>query len=312
MLGGAGLYLVRQERELAGKRVADHRRRVAEQVGSALWARLEQVKLRELRNWSASRPAAALVLVLSGSQALLPWELGREPGGEFALFVEQGEREEFSRGRPAAAVESYQRALGVARGAAQSAYGRLILARALNKQGRSAEARRILGELLRTPPEVRDEFGVPFALYAAERLLHSGAAETLAPYFRAALRQPAVSPAGLFLLKRLAGPLGTPEESRLIGDRIEWAERAEELKRIAPELLARHGTGGGEKPVWTAFGDPPWLATVDTALGAPEKLAIAVRADAGVPGASLSTRETAGSLPLGDPFPGLRLQLPAA
>jgi two-component system phosphate regulon sensor histidine kinase PhoR len=131
------------------------------------------------------------------------------------------------------------------------------------------------------------------------------------------LREPALAPAGLFLLKRLAGRLGTPEEGRLINDRIEWAERAEELKRIAPELLARHGTGGGERPVWTVYGDPPWLVTVDTAPGAPEKLVIAVRADAlpadaGVPGASLSTRETADNLPLGDPFPRLRLQLPAS
>ena len=56
VLGGAGLYLVRQERELAGKRVVDNRRRVVEQARSALHARLEQIKLRELRNWSPSRP----------------------------------------------------------------------------------------------------------------------------------------------------------------------------------------------------------------------------------------------------------------
>ncbi|MCX6638621.1 MAG: hypothetical protein NT090_26505, partial [Acidobacteria bacterium] len=142
VLGGAGLYLVRQERELAGKRTADNRRRVADQVGSALWARLEQIRLRELRNWNPTRPAGdpavVLVCVLRDSRVLLPWESGQARGGEFALFVEQGEREEFSHGRPAAAVESYQRALGLARGAAQSAYGRLILARAMNKQGRSA------------------------------------------------------------------------------------------------------------------------------------------------------------------------------
>jgi len=302
VLGGAGLYLIRQERELAGKRIVDNRRRVVDQARSALQARLEQIKLREVRNWSPSRPAGdlavAVVRVLGDSRVALPWEPSQERGGEFALAVEQGEREEFARGRPGAAVEAYRRALGLARNAAESASGRLALARALDKQGSSAEARRTLEELLRTPPAVRDEFGVPFALYAANRLIQTGDTRT---HFRAALGEPAISPAGLFLLKRLAGSLGTPQERRLIDDRIEWAERVEELKRIAPELLAQRGA------VWTAFGDPPWLASVDTALSGPEKLLIAVRADAG-----LSTRETAGNLPLGDPFPRLRLRLPAS
>ena len=302
VLGGAGLYLVRQERELAGKRVVDNRRRVADQARAALDARLEQIKLREVRTWTPARPAGdlavAVVRVLGDSRVVLPWESGQERGGEFALAVEQGEREEFARVLPASAVETYQRALGLARNPAQSAYGRLALARALERHGKSAEARRTLEELARTPPAVRDEFGVPFALYAADRLFQTGDRRT---HFRAVLGEPAISPAGLYLLRRLAGRLATPEESRLIGDRIEWAERVEELKRIAPELLAQRGA------VWTAFGDPPWLATVDTALSGPEKLLIAVRADAG-----LSTRETAGSLPLGDPFPRLRLQLPAS
>jgi signal transduction histidine kinase len=279
------LYLIRQERELAGKRLADSRRRAADQARAALDARLEQIKLREVRNWSSGRPAEALVLVLRGTQVQLPWESGQERGGEFGLLVEQGEQEEFARGRPDAAVETYQRALGLARNAAQSAYVRLALARALDRHGKSGEARRIFEELARTPPAVRDEFGVPFALYAADRLLQTGDRRT---HYRAVLAEPAISPAGLYLLRRLAGSLGTPEERRLIDERIEWAERAEELKRIAPELPGS---------VWTAFGDPPWLATVDTALSGPEKLLIAVRADAG-----LSARETAGSLPLGEEF----------
>ena len=298
MLGGAGLYLVRQERELAGKRLADSRRRTADQAASALSARLEQIKLRELRNWRAGRRPEALVLVVRDSRVQLPWESSQEWGGEFARTVEQAEREESGQGQPAAAVESYQRALGLARNAAQSAYGRLALARALNKQGRSAEARRILEELLHTRPEVRDEFGVPFSVYALERLLDSGAPGRLAPYFRAALGERVLAPAGLFLLKRLAGRLGTPEDLRLIDDRIEWAERAEALQHIAPGLPGS---------IWTAFGEPPWLATVDTALGGPEKLVIAVRADAG-----LSTRQSAGSLPLGEMFPRLWLNLPAS
>lgn len=329
VLTGAGLYLVRQERELAVKRVADNRRRVADQARGALYARLEQIKLREIRNWTPSRPASdpavALVCVLRDSQMLLPWESDHDwdsarrarREGEFGRLIAQGEQEEFAREHLAAAVESYRRALGHAPSAAQSAYGRLALARALNKQDRGGEARRTFAELLRTPLAVRDEFGVPFAMYAADRLLESGAPETLSPYFRSALREPALSPASLFLLKRLAGRLGTPEEHRLISKRIEWAERAEELKRIAPALLSQHGTGGSDKPAWTPYGDPPWLVTVATALDASQKLLIAVRADAlsadvGVPGADLSNRETAGSLALGDPFPGLWLQLPAS
>ena len=41
--------MIRQEQELAGKRVADERRRAAREIGQLLLARLEKIELQEVR-----------------------------------------------------------------------------------------------------------------------------------------------------------------------------------------------------------------------------------------------------------------------
>jgi signal transduction histidine kinase len=329
VLVGAGLYLVHQERELAEKRRSDDRRQAAVETREDLLARLEQIRQSAIRNRNTSglagHPSVVMVCVLHNSQVLLPWESEHgwkdahrmQRNGEFGRLIAQGEREQFALGRLAAAANTYRRALEHARDMAQSAYGRLALGTALDMAGASVEAREAFEELLRIPPSVRDEFGVPFGVYAAERLLEDAPSETLSEYLRSALAEPGITPACLYILRRLANHLGNEREQQRIDMRIGRAERAEELKRTVPELRLWSDDDNGDEPIWIPHGEPPWLVTAAAPGDASENRIIAVGANAllkelAVPEARLLTRGTANSILLGDPLPGLWLQLPAS
>lgn len=334
VLVAAGLRLVRQERELAEKRIADERRRAASQIGRELLARLEQTKLRVVKDWAPEgglasgrvrEPAVALVGVLRDSQLLLPWEtdLAREGvrralrGGEFGRVVARAEQEEFAHKRFASAADLFREALRVASHAAQSAYARLALARVFHKLGRVGEAQGVLQELLSTPAGVRDEHGVPFALYAADRLVERGVAAVRWQRLLPAEFEARMPPAAVLLLKGLADRTGTPEQRQRLAEWIAWIERAEALKRDLGSLMLRYKLSDDQNPVWIPHGDPPWLVGLASGLRATEKLVVgvdpvALLREMDPSGLQLSTREVPDDLALGDPFPGVRVRLPAA
>jgi hypothetical protein len=78
--------MVRQERELALKRAADERLRVAAEIGRDLGARLDDIARQEasalaetparLGRHDYVRPEVVLVAEVDGARLVMPWEAG--------------------------------------------------------------------------------------------------------------------------------------------------------------------------------------------------------------------------------------------
>ena len=123
-----------------------------------------------------------LVAFVENNQLVLPWE--RNPAADdfqqllaepaFAQRIQQGEQEELAAKQSSKAAALYREAMRVARKPAQAAYAQLLLARSFAKSGQQSEADVQYKEILAQPSELIDEQGVPFALYAAGRLVETG------------------------------------------------------------------------------------------------------------------------------------------
>ncbi|MBI3048640.1 MAG: hypothetical protein HYY76_10070 [Acidobacteria bacterium] len=344
VLVALSLRMIAQERELAEKRLADERRRIAADVGQELRLRLDRLR-REATDPASPAPAAgrdaiALVSDVGRDRLVLPWEA--HPGvaavadafGDppFATAVRDGEREELVAGQFDAAAASYRRALAAARVPAQTAFAQLLVARAHGKAGRTGEAQALYRRVLNTPPLVADEQGVPFALYAARRLLDTP--EPDAQDVRAvldALRAIAVPPrplppAALYMTRDVAataamhaahGPDGVAAGAlaSAVDALTRDLEQALALQQAFPSLAARFANGADldGDPVWVPFGNAPgvWLVAL-----AAERPVVAVRAEpvlaslAIVRDLSLEIAIQAGGEPLGSGFPGLGVSFP--
>lgn len=263
VLVALGFRIVLQDRELAEKRAAEERVRQVDQVRKDALSRLAEIRLRVA---AGQHPAGVVIVAPVKSRAQV-----RD------AEIEQGERAEFIGNDPAQAAEHYRRAPGP--------YARLLLARALYKSGNIAGAETEWRTLLNAPFDAADEHGVPFALYAADRL------KTLPPrVFEQLELLPATA---LYLLKSLTPDPRVPE-------RIAWAERAE---AVAPELAALAARYPLEQ-VWAPLGDPPWLAGAARPLQGGAAILLAV------PASEVLPPPDAGGVELGSAFPGLRVHIP--
>ncbi|MBI2187621.1 MAG: c-type cytochrome [Acidobacteria bacterium] len=174
VLVALSLRMLAQERELAEKRLADERRRMAADVRQDLLTRLERLRLQAAGTVHAD--PIVLVADAQGDRLLLPWDAQSTGGAAlddptFSAAAREGEREELVSRRFEAAGAAYRRALGRAHHPAQTAFAQLLLARALARGGHQRAADKLYRTILAAPLAVADEHGIPFALYAARRLL---------------------------------------------------------------------------------------------------------------------------------------------
>ena len=160
--------IVRQEKELSAKRVADDRERRAREIGQALLLSLERMKLEEARmeeailarpdEYRPGTPEIVMLGLVEDGRLILPWERpsaavlgGNTAAGDsrVADAVRAGERAEFERKDLDSAAEMFRRALAL--GGSEREYVRLLLARVLAKSGRTAEAFKQYETLLALP-----------------------------------------------------------------------------------------------------------------------------------------------------------------
>jgi len=267
VLAALSYRIVRQDAELAKQRAIEERTREVEQVYKDALNRLEQIKLRV----AAGQPPEGVVVVRPEASKPLVAD------GE----IELGERAEFAANDLTQALAHYRQALAVAEQPAPSAYARLLLARALYKSGKTAEAEVEWHILLNTPSEITDEYGIPFALYAGERL------KTLPPGILDRLES--LSTTALYLLRSLTGDARIPE-------RIAWNEKVEPIAVKLRALAGRYPL----REVWTPFDEPAWLG------GEGEGgILVAVRAT------DVLASFDAQGVELGTALPGVKVRLPA-
>lgn len=315
---------MQQSLELAGKRRLDEQRAAKERIAREMLARLESLKR------AASDPQIALVARVESGHLLLPWEsdpavrrfrelTARPPA--FAASLSRGEQAEFAGRDLDTAARSYAEALRLSADPLQSAYSRLLLARALGKQRRTAEAATEARQVLQAPVDMVDEDGVPLSVEAAALLLASPADRTA---IRRVLTQAAEarawqSPIAAFTLSNLADQLqqALPAEHQAwIKDfrgRLTASIRLQEQLQALQNDAARLGLLEPRKSVWTFYqGAEPWLVGTDQAADGQVLVTVVRALDVFRPFEAagnlhfFASTEPGGEL-LADDFPGLKV-----
>ena len=352
VLVAISLRMIGQERELAEKRLSDEQRRRVSDINQQLLTRLERIKLKQVSALAQSKQAIAAIsenaeVALVGwqekNQLVLPWDenhsaeefqrLLSEP--DFARRIHRGEQEELETTQLAKAADSYRQAMDAAHEAAQAAYARLLLARALAKSGGQSEAIAHYKKILALPSELVDEQDIPFSLYAAGRLLELGVEhQAVLESVRSGLNNNRwLPPTGAYILRDLANKLvetapdntireAARQTQQQISQRIHELEQAGSLQRDFPDLKLAPLAGDqsrASEPIWVPYGEELWLVSATNELAGARSIVIAVRADRVVAGLDL-TDNSAGQIKLitgseskgeslGENFPGLRLAL---
>ena len=231
-----------------------------------------------------------------------------EAGG----LIHQGEHEELTRRQFDAAGGRYRAALAAARRPWERAYVTLLLARVESKAGRAAEARTHYRNLAQFPADLQDEYGIPFALYAAEPLLQtpSARADVAAALRKVVAAAPALTSPALVMLRNDAAKMALPDLLPDLDRRLYEREQAEVLQGVFPHLLSRLE---GDDPLWIPYGKPLWLLGLANSPGS-RPLLVAVNPDR-LRTLRTRTPETGTVVlgkqgeTLGESFPGLRAAL---
>ena len=328
VLVGLGVRIIVQQEELSEKYVADQQRLRISEFERALAAQLDRVRV------DPQDPAVALVATIAGGRLILPWDAPSrsDPVADaaFSARIARAEREEFATGRLDVSLSELDAALAIATSDRQRAHARLLRARVYAKARRVRDADGDYRVLLTVPLSIQDEDGMPFALYAADRLLTSGRAigadrqaiATLAD--AAAQASPALPPSAWYLLRRvdeaIEGAAGTTSDGRRdrIARRIADVEHALALQRDVQALIAQWKTFEG---AWLPHGTPLWLVGASSRASSSGQMVVAVGAEgflnarnAALPGppggrVALVSASAAGEW-LGDRFPGLKVDMP--
>ena len=311
VLIGLATRLLYEDRELAAKRAADQRHIAVDQLRRELDARLEAIRLQEInrlirvpnrsRPQDSDNPAVIFTARLEGDRVILPWEVSAtDASPAFSRLRADGEALEFGKRDNARAAATYRLALASARGPSEIAEAQLLLARALSKAGKSSDASSLFVTLLSAPSDARDEQGVGYRFYAAERI-HSteGDHAAVVNFLQRELDGSGrLTLPELYMIRSL---LGTGQK---ISAQIAELEQAVALARDFARVRARIESGGGT--AWVPYGNEPWLVAMTTPQPPLPVLVLAVSSTRiAPPGVKLRTH--AGDS-LGDEFPGLHVE----
>ncbi len=309
-----------QQEELALKYAADDARLRLNQFERAL-----SVALTGLTQNPSGDLVAAVGLIADG-RLLFPWDFAPvtpkfDPRFDAALSVAEADEYRDSTER---ALSGARGALTVAANPAQRSRAKLVLARLLAKTRRDTEAERTYRELLEEPLMTTDGMGVPFALYAAERLASAGRLPDTASAVQSLLTSAADSatplpPVGWYLLRSAArglraGATGAQALtlSTVIDERLADIEQALALQR---EFGSFAGVLRASERTWLPYGARPWLVGTATPVTGHQR-AVAVRVDRLVASVHVAHPHLAGLTVapttskgewLGDAFPGVKV-----
>jgi signal transduction histidine kinase len=302
--------MIRQERELAQKRMVDERQRMAREIGQILLMRLEKIKLQEAGasvNWTELpdnleyiNPEVVLIAQMKEAKLRLPWEFSRRGAAfkqilsdsNFAIQIQQAEQQEFEKKNFSRAAELYRQLMDTTREPIQKSYAHLLLGRVLSKTDRKKEALAHFRIVLKLPLRIKDEYGIPFCLYAARPLLEAGTSlEEVSEVVRSEIEAKRwLSPAEAYLLKDLAEKLtDTPEPSvkdaahkynQQILDYIKKVEQSLALQRDFQTLaMFTNQETQKNETIWVPYGEGPWLISLASPLAGTNPLLIVVEAE---------------------------------
>ena len=328
VLIGLASRIMYQDRELAAKRVIDQRSAAVDQLRRELSSRLETIKLQEInrliRSDRARRSGGLAVIFtarLEDGRPVFPWEAANHSEApiskEFAQHRQEGEGQEFIKKDYAAAAVAYRLALAGRRNPREIAEAHLLLARTLSKAGNTEAASREYRILLDDSANARDDQGVGYRFYAAERLMRGGRETAAVLSF---LRQE-VNGEGrltlpeLYMTSSLLESVPDARTEQKIAQRIAEMEQAAALAKDFPRVRAQIESGAAPgQSAWVPYGQGGnlWLVTLTPPQAPLPALVLAVSSnEVAPPGVNLRTHVAGGAAladALGEGFPGLHVE----
>jgi len=325
--------VVRQENELAERRSAEERREALDQLRRELSARLQAIRLEEVNRLiseSGGRlpPESPIVFVapMTQDRMVLPWEdsgpsqASSTIGAEFAQIQAEGESLEFQGNDAAAAAAAYQRALKIAHGPSEKCAAFLWLGRAYRKAQMTSDADRADRSTLHDCAAVSDNDGIPYALYAADRLLVTQISDAEAQDYvvsKASDRRWR-APNEAYMLQSLLRKLSSSaavEPLRSVSSEIHDVEQITALAQNMHDHLGKLQRAFRSAPgdlSWMGYGDEPWLITMVSPTSFAAPVVMAVSSHKVVPdGVILHLAQSPGTAPLGDGFLDVHVEWPA-
>jgi signal transduction histidine kinase len=305
-----------REEELALQRADADRGNAVEQVRRELTAKLETIELQGIRkiesptDSSAADPAIVFVTPWRIDEITMP-ESKRTPAfhtPDFLSFRDLGEIREFQSKDPKGAAEAYRRALQAAKLPEEECEARLTLGRTLVKAGRPQEALPIYRVMLETCSQTPDEAGMPFALYAANRLIDlkldvPAATTYLTGQAHSVQLRPSAQTA---MIRTLLQSVGTEEAKEAERTAVAQVSEIEQVLTLVKEPALIKSLTYKE---WVAYGSEPWLFKVIPATGVHGPLLFVVSSSKVTPPeVRLSTQPGSESYPLTPGFAGLTMQ----
>lgn len=285
-----GARTVIQDRELSQKRLSDRRQQLADAVARALLDRLERIKLEEATAFAAyraghgndrlARGATVFVAQVDSGGVQMAWTV--DPYAiraaralavpAFAALIARGAHAELVANQYDTAAAAYRAALSVATDPAQAAYAEVLLGRA-SRSERSPLASVSYERVLRMPFTVRDEQGIPFALYAARALVgDSGMRTEIAAVARRAradlLSDRTLSLPACYTIADITTDPAVRERCRDL----------EQAQAIANDASVRTAFRGRDTR-WAASDSGRWLISIAPATTTHPSILLAVRAD---------------------------------
>ncbi len=341
----------RQDNELRTRRAEEAQQQKAAEIGRHMADRLEKAEQTLLQGISEASPIIhvdrlthpELVFVgrIRDGELEMPWDSGAQQASSSqderaATLVLQAQHAELAKNGLRQAAGLLNRALALATSASQKSSIRLQIGRILVKSGDKEGALGLYNEILDQPDDVTDEYGIPFSLYAADRLSGlSGDHGPLLDRLEGALKDNGRHPpAALYFVRDILAQLETQAAGSLPADKIhrlrqsvvdglEHLERSLALRAFVTGWASRlkSSSPADGSSTWEAHGDIPWLVGVRDGPGrdmqhlfafhGPEVLRSVIEKDglAGTfPGSCLIvTGPGAEGLPLGRSFQGALL-----
>jgi signal transduction histidine kinase len=265
-----GALLIRQDRELARRHADDQRRARTAQEHQVRLARLERMKLEAAETYFSGRnPNVDFATLIIDNGASAPWSASVRPSS-----LEVCESAEFAAGGLSRAIDCYSRAIGDG-GPTSANWTRLMLGRALLRAGDNRNRQRIDYDLLATRFDQVDDEGVPFAFYAADRLLgdRSETPAVMQRLHEGKAAAAARSPSAAYLLKSIAQRAGDATLERSASVALEKALAIATLRADIPALLPSLRRNIPE-PTWLEHG--PWMLGLAKAPESGKELLIGI------------------------------------
>jgi signal transduction histidine kinase len=342
----------KQDLELRKRRAEEARWQKAKEIGSYLAERLngiEQSLLRELssdpsinQKVTSTYPEMVFLGRIIGEELQMPWEgahkqLALTRSDRSRNLIHQAQQAEFSTNNPRGAVNLYNQALSHTASRSQKIFIQLQIGRILSKSGDDEGTQKLYEEILNHPGDMTDEYGIPFALYAADRLIIiSERIEPILDRIEELMGEMKwLPPSAFYLIRDITVQLLDRTQNTMNLDRVQNLEhtvenslltldRIQSLRGIVTTWNSRRQSSSriDESTTWEPFGDIPWIVGIRDGLEdetqylftyhGPDSLSATIR-ESGLaetyPGScQLVTASDAGGISLGRSFRDLRIQ----